>query len=178
MAGSGREHIKHEVLVGGISNTVFNGLIAWLMIGGGPPLTWGGEHSFVVDVVATALLLPFIVALIVIPLQRSKLRKGKLQAINLGPGSFMQALADRFPASTFKSALLFGLIGLSVITPLTLLAFYVLGIELVAPPHYAIFKGFWAGLMAGVLVIPMVLVGLRGGETTTAQDKMTTVREN
>ena len=80
-----RDHLRYEVLVGGISNTFFNGLIAWLLLRNGPPLAWGGEHSFVVDVVATGLLLPFIVALIVIPLQRGKLNKGKLQAIDLGP---------------------------------------------------------------------------------------------
>ena len=78
MTSSARTHLKHEVLVGGISNTIFNGIIAWLLLRNGPALAWGGQHSFAVDVIATALLLPLIVALIVIPLQRSKLRKGKL----------------------------------------------------------------------------------------------------
>ena len=58
-----------------------------------------------------------------------------------------------------------------VIAPLTLLGFYLVGIQQVAPLHYALFKGVWAGLMAAVLVIPMVLVALRGSEdvnTTTA----------
>jgi hypothetical protein len=158
MTENGRDHLQHEVLVGGVSNTIFNGLIAWLLLKSGPALGWG---NFSGDIIATALLLPFIVALIVIPLQRGKLNKGKLQAINLGSGSFMQSLADRFPASTFKSALLFGLLGLCVIAPITLLGFYLLGVQEVSPLNYAIFKGVWAGLMAGVLVIPMVLTALR-----------------
>lgn len=157
-----RDHLKHEVLVGGISNTLFNGLIAWLLLKSGPALGWGGEHSFVIDVIATALLLPFIVALIVIPLQRSKLNKGKLIPIDLGPGSSMQSVANWLPGSTFKSALLFGLFGMCVIAPVTLLGFYLVGVEEVGPTNYAIFKGLWAGLMAAVLVIPMVLVALRG----------------
>jgi hypothetical protein len=161
MSADGRKHLQHEVLVSGISNTVFNGLIAWLLLRSGPSLAWGGEHSFVVDVIATALLLPLIVALIVIPLQRGKMNKGKLQPINLGASSFAQSLADRFPASTFKSALLFGLLGMCVVAPLTLLGFYVVGVEQVSPVNYAIFKGLWAGLMAAVLVIPMVLCALR-----------------
>src|SRR6056300_982921 len=94
------QHIKHEILVGGISNTIFNGIIAWLLLRSGPALAWGGDHSFAVDVIATAFLLPFIVALIVIPLQRSKLNKGKLTPIDLGENSFMQRMADRLPAST------------------------------------------------------------------------------
>ncbi len=156
-----RHHLRHEVLVGGISNTVFNGLLAWLLLKSGPALAWGGEHSFVVDVFATALLLPLIVALIVIPLQRSKLNKGTLQPISLGPASTIQSIANRFPAGTLKSALLFGLFGICVIAPLTLLGFYLVGVEEIAPTTYAIFKGVWAGAMAALLVIPMVLIALR-----------------
>ena len=56
---------------------------------------------------------------------------------------------------------MFGLLGLLVIAPLTLLGFYLLGVQQVEPLHYALFKGVWAGLMAAVLVVPMVLVALR-----------------
>lgn len=160
-AAAGRAHIRHEILVSGISNTVFNGVIAWLLLRSGPALRWSGEHSFAVDVIATGLLLPLIVALIVIPLQRGKLNKGRLATINLGPASVMQSLADRFPASTFKSALLFGLIGMLLIAPLTLAGFHVLGIAEIAPARYALFKGIWAGAIAAVLVVPMVLIALR-----------------
>lgn len=162
MGNGPRKHLRHEVLVGGVSNMLFNGVIAWLLLRNGPALAWGGQNSFAVDIVATGLLLPLIVALIVIPLQRSKLRKGKLQPIDLGPDSPSQSLADRFPASTGKSALLFGLLGAGIIAPLTLGGFYLLGIEEIPPLNYAIFKGVWAGLMAAVLVIPMVLLALRG----------------
>lgn len=160
-ATTGSAHIRHEILASGISNAVFNGVITWLMLKSGPALRWGGEHSFAVDVIATGLLLPFIVALIIIPLQRSKLAKGKLAPMDLGKGSRMQSLADRFPASTFKSALLFGLIGMLIIAPLTLAGLYMLGIDEITPLQYAVFKGLWAGLMAAVLVVPMVLIALR-----------------
>lgn len=159
-----RQHLRHEVLVGGVSNALFNGLIAWWLIGNGPPLAWGGEHSFAVDIVATALLLPLIVALIVIPLQRGQLRKGRLQAIDLGPGSPVQVFANRLPWATVHSAGVFGLIGLCLIAPLTLLGFFLAGIEQIAPFHYAVFKGAWAGVTAAVLVVPMVLVALRKPE--------------
>ncbi|MCB1678419.1 MAG: hypothetical protein KDI16_07020 [Halioglobus sp.] len=160
-AATARDHLRHEVLVAGISNAFFNGLIAWLLLRNGPALRWGGEHSFVVDVLATGLLLPFIVALIVIPLQRSKLNKGKLQAIDLGADSLMQSIANRLPASTFKSAVLFGLFGMCAIGTLTLAGFYLAGVQAVHPVSYAIFKGIWAGIMAGLLVVPMVMVALR-----------------
>jgi hypothetical protein len=168
MAADARQHLQHEVLVGGVSNAFFNGLVAWLLLKSGPALAWGGEHSFAVDVIATALLLPLIVALIVMPLQRGKLRKGTLQPISLGPQSLVQTLADRCPASTFKSAVLFGLLGMCIVAPLTLLGFYLVGVQEVQPLHYAIFKGLWAGLLAGVMVIPMVLCALRQPAKTPA----------
>ncbi len=161
VAAVGNDHIRHEILVCGASNAVFNGLSAWLLIRSGPGLRWEGDHSFVVDIIATGLLLPLIVALIVIPLQRSKLRKGQLAAIDLGASSLMQSLADRFPAGTASSAGLFGLIGMVIVAPLTLAGFYLLGVEHVTPLHYAVFKGLWAGLIAAVLVVPMVLIALR-----------------
>ena len=83
MNDSSTAHLKHEAWIGGISNTVFNGLIAWLLLRGGSALAWSGQHSFVIDVLATAFLLPLIVALIVIPLQKRKLAKGKLPPIDL-----------------------------------------------------------------------------------------------
>jgi hypothetical protein len=160
-AATGRAHIRNEVIGSGVSNCIFNGLIAWFLLRSSAALHWGGQHSFAVDVIATGLLLPLIVALIVIPLQRSKLSKGTLAPIHLGAGSTVQSLADRFPASTFKSAVLFGLIGMLLIAPLTLAGFYLLGINEISPAHYAIFKGIWAGIIAAVLVVPMVLIALR-----------------
>ncbi len=168
MSGTTKDHLKHEALVGGVSNAVFNGIIAWLLMRAGPSLQWGGEHSFAVDVIATALLLPLIVALIVIPLQRSKQKKGKLQAMSLDPESVLQRFANLLPYSTGKSAVMFGLTGMLVIAPVTLLGFYLLGVTEVTPLHYAIFKGLWAGLMAAVLVLPMVLVALRKTDSQLA----------
>ena len=160
MTEDSKHHLRHEFLVGGISNTIFNGLIAWLLLRGGADLAWGGHSSFVVDILATAFLLPLIVAFIVIPLQKKKLGDGRLQAVDLSHNPRLSSLVGWLPRPTWARALLFGLFGLCVIAPLTLLGFKLLGIEVVAPLNYAVFKGLWAGLMAGILVIPMVLCAL------------------
>lgn len=161
MTTSTAGHLRHETLVGGLSNAIFNGLVAWLLLRGGSALSWGGEHSFVVDILATAFLLPMIVALIVIPLQRRKLQRGELPVMDLGSASALQRLANRFPDEVLPSALLFGLLGLSTIAPLTLLGLRLAGIAEFAPVHYAVFKGLWAGLVAALMVLPMVLCALR-----------------
>jgi hypothetical protein len=58
-----------------------------------------------------------------------------------------------------------------VIAPATLLGFQLAGVEKIAPLSYAIFKGVWAGLVAAVLVVPMVLIALRGPGPSSASVK-------
>jgi hypothetical protein len=161
MNKQGRTHLRNEALAGGVINALINGLIAWLVLKGGPPLIWSGIHGFPFDILLTAFLLPFIVAAIVISLQRSKLAKGKLQAIHLDADSKIQTLIARMPRGVFPNALLFGLLGLVLGAPLTLLGLFALGVDTFAPVSYAIFKGVWAGFLAALLLIPMVLVALR-----------------
>ncbi len=140
---------------------IFNGLIAWLLLRNGSPLGWTGQGNFVGDIIATAFILPFIVALIVIPLQKKKLASGKLQVIDFGSTSALQLLVNRMPASTWKLGVIFGLIGALIFAPLLLALVYIAGIEQFSPLNYAIFKGIWAGALAGILVIPMVMCALR-----------------
>ncbi|MFT7264495.1 MAG: hypothetical protein ACI9A2_002567 [Halioglobus sp.] len=161
MTAQAREHLKHEVMVGGGFNMLFNGGIAYWLLSGGPAMAWTGSSSFVVDIFATAFILPFIVALIVIPMHKRKLAKGTLETMNFGADSLLQGWVNRLPKSTLGNAFCFGIIGMCLAPPLPLLAFYLGGVELIAPLYYSIFKGIWAGLMAGVLVIPMVMYALR-----------------
>ncbi len=168
MSAQAKQHLKHEALVGGLSNTVFNGLIAWWLLKGGSALTWSGSNSFVVDILATAFILPFIVALIVIPIHKRKLAKGKIETMDFGPRSQLQAWVNRLPASTLGCAFCFGIMGMCVAAPLPLAGFYLVGIEQITPLHYAIFKGLWAGGMAAVLVVPMVVSALRSPCAQTA----------
>ena len=162
MSAQAKQHLKREALVGGVSNLVFNGLIAWWLLKGGSALTWSGSNSFVVDIFATAFILPFIVALIVIPIHKRKLAKGKIDTMYFGPDSQLQNWVSHLPASTPGNAFWFGIAGMCLAAPLPLLGFYLAGVEQMPPLHYAIFKGLWAGLMAAILVVPMVMSALRG----------------
>jgi hypothetical protein len=161
MTKEARQLLRHEVLVGGISNAVFNGGIAWWLLKDGPALAWSGEHSFVIDIFATAFILPFIVALIVIPMHRRKLARGKIATIDFGLNSRIQRWVNRLPPSTPANAFWFGVTGLCLAPVLPLIGFYFFGVGQIEPLNYAIFKGLWAGLMAAILVIPMVMSALR-----------------
>lgn len=112
MTAQARKHLKREALIGGTSNAVFNGLIAWWLLKAGSALAWSGKNSFVIDIFATAFILPFIVALIVIPIHKRKLAKGTINSMHFGPGSYLQTQVDRLPAGTPANAFYFGLVGL------------------------------------------------------------------
>ena len=164
------QHLRHEALIGGVSNALFNGAIAWLLLRGGPALTWSGESSFVVDIVATAFILPFIVALIVIPLQQRKLNRGDLSPLDLPADSTLARLAARLSSSLPARAFAFGLIGALVIAPVILLIFKLAGVTQLDPASYALLKGLWAGALAAILVVPMVVCALGTRESARADN--------
>jgi hypothetical protein len=155
------DSIRHETLVSGLSNAVFNGLIAWLLLRAGSNLTLAGEHSFAVDVMATAFILPFIVTLIVIPLNQRKLAASKLTPVKLDAANWLHARLMRFPDSLWLRALWFGFFTMLLVTPLTLFPLWALGIHEFTPAAYSVFKGIWAGLMAAAITTPMLLLALR-----------------
>lgn len=169
MTSSIGHHLQREAITSGITNALINGLIAWLLLRGGPALGWSGRSSFVVDLFATAFILPFIVALIVIPLQRAAQRKGKLPALTLKGDSLLAAMVRRLPRSLALCALGFGLLGALVFAPVALVLLASAGVTSINPLPYAMFKGLWAGAVAAVLVIPMIIYALEGAERPTVK---------
>lgn len=150
-------HIRHEVTTNGVMNTVFNGGIAYLLLKGGEQLTLRG--NIVVDLMATGAILLFIVALIIIPLNRSKVNKGKVAAGSWDNSKFLHRWLQRFPKSLIARAFIFALFGLLVIAPITAAVLLAVGATEFSPLAYSIFKGLWAGLMAAAMTVPMVLLG-------------------
>ncbi len=160
MNNSISQHIRKECAINGITNVIFNAVIAWLLLKGGADLTFGGENSFAVDLIATGFILPFIVTLIIIPLNRRQLNKQSLPSITLNQDHWVEAWLVRFPQGLFLRAVLFGFIGMLLLAPLTLLPLWLLGVEQFSPLVYALFKGLWAGAIAALLAVPMLLLAL------------------
>jgi hypothetical protein len=161
MSFNATHYLKHEIAISGISNMVFNGLIAWLLLRGKEPLAWLGKHSFVTDMIATSFLLTLIIAAIIIPVNRKKLRRSKVGVIQFSEKFWLQRLINSLPQSNKITAFIFAFSGILIAVPLPLLCFYLLGIESIAAETYAIFKGVWAGVLAAIIISPMVMFALR-----------------
>jgi hypothetical protein len=162
-----KTYLTKEVTTNGLSNAFFNGLACWYLIKDKGDLVWWGAHSFGVDILATAFILPWIVALIIIPLQKVKLRKGKTTTwdTNNHPQHFMYFIAKKMPQKLWLNAILFGLIGMLFIAPLILLILFLAGAETFTAAQYTVVKGVWTGVLAATLTTPMILIGLRKQET-------------
>jgi hypothetical protein len=88
------------------------------------------------------------------------MRGGKVAALRadrLGP---RWRWLERWPEGLIPRALIFGLTGALFVAPLTLLGFALLGVRELTPMTFAVFKGLWAGALAGFLVVPMALLGI------------------
>lgn len=153
-------YIIQQSSINFITNAFFNGVICWLLLRGGPGLTLWGEHSFAVDLIATAFILLFIVTVIVIPLQRRKRKKGELDCIQWNTEKPLHRLLARFPASPWRCGILFGLIGIFIFIPATLVPMIILSVNEFGVSGYALFKGLWAGALAGLTMGPMILIAL------------------
>lgn len=156
-------YLTKEVTTNGLSNAFFNGLACWYLIKDKGDMPFWGPHSFGVDIIATAFILPWIVTLILVPLQKVKMRKGKASSWNTEAVAphYMFDFVAAFPQKLWLNAILFGLIGMLVFAPALLLLLFVGQVEIFTAAEYAVFKGIWAGALAALLTTPMILLGLR-----------------
>lgn len=152
--------IRKEMLGQGIGNIVANGLIAWALLKDREVLHLWAIDGVAFDVALTCLLLSLIVAWIVMGVQKSRLKKGKLSQVEPDVGNKWHRFLLRAPRATGWAALCFGLVGLLVVAPATLLAFQMLGVHSIEPMRYVVFKALWTGAMAALIVTPGVYTAL------------------
>jgi len=160
MSGDVAVHIRKEAMTNGISNAVFNGLAAWALLKDTEWMPMWGEPSIAIDITATAAILLFIVTLIIIPLNRSKKRKGKAPQFHWDDSKVLHRLYQRLPRGLVARAFCFAAFGIVVVAPISFLPYMVFGVEGMSGPAYAVAKGVWAGIMAAIMCIPMIQIGL------------------
>lgn len=173
MAADVSRHIRKEAIVNGIANAIFNGVIAWLLLQDTGFMPFWGGAGIAVDIAATAAILLFIVALIVIPLNRRQVRKGSLPAFQWNQDNFLHRLWQRFPSGLLATAFCFALLGILVVAPVSYLPYIMLGIDGMDGSTYAVVKGVWAGIMAGIMVVPMIQIGMAARPERAAKPRAT-----
>ena len=160
-----KHYLIHGASTNGLANTLANGGICWWLIQDKGPVGWWENSNFGGDLLATGFILPFIIALIVIPLHNKKVCSGSLPSVptDLVPRWMVWVLG--MPQSVWLRGVLFGLIGVVVFSLPTLGLLALLKVNTFSPAQYALFKGVWAGLVAFILVMPMMTLAMNTAAT-------------
>ncbi len=170
-------YLRKEAAINGVTNCFFNGVIAWFLLKDKEPLSLlggeGGSNGGIIagDMVATALILVFIVALIMIPINRNKVKSGKLDAMKWDNAKPLHKLLKKLPSTLWQTALLLGVFAALVLAPLSVAILWLCGVDFIPGADYAMVKGVWAGGIAAIMVGPMILIALADdGHADTKQN--------
>ncbi|MFV0279100.1 MAG: hypothetical protein ACK5HY_18245 [Parahaliea sp.] len=149
-----KAHIKKEAIANFVINLAINAWLAWLIFSSASHLNAFGENAYVPDLAIMGVILSMIVAAIVMPLHRYRLRKSKLATCD-GPQGVYARLAGK---STWTVVLVFGCVG-GVVALLVGLAVSVISPTL-SPMAYTAIKGLLAGVLAVIVVVPTIQLAL------------------
>ena len=141
------EQFVHAFLI----NVVMNGLIAWVILRGHDAIPLWGEAAMAPDLLATGVLLPLVMTLIVSRVIRRQVESGKLPALTpeqIAPRGlhhqpiFVRGLVLALFGTLFGSLPLVALLDLADAQPVSVGAFLV-------------FKALWGGALAALVSPPM-----------------------
>ncbi len=151
-----RRHIRRETVVSFIINAIINGLLAWWLLKQKAMLSLWGQEGFAVDLVVTGFIMLFLIASIVVPINRRKMTRGALPAHQWGSGSALQNLLRKLPRRLPLLALCFALFGALIVAPLTIFVMQAVSVTELTPMTYSIFKAVWAGALAALMIAPLI----------------------
>jgi hypothetical protein len=141
--------IREQVMTPVLMNVALNGIIAWLIFRARPIIPVWGEGGLVLDTIATLFLLPFLTCLIVTPLVRRGVARGKVPPLAWRAAD--HAALGYLPLSVWGRGAAIG--GLAVLAgfPLILGGLSLAGIGSLAPLNVVALKGAYTGVLAGLI---------------------------
>ncbi len=153
MSNAFRRYLIGQGSVGAAVNLVLNAAIAWLLYRSLSSVPIRGSQSIAGDIIATTLLLPFLICVIVTPLVRGEVRNARLPA-GEWRGDVHPAVAA-LPNNTLLRALVLGVISAVIAAPLTIGILTSAGVTAISFPGFVAFKATFAAALAA-FVTPVV----------------------
>ncbi|MBN7796907.1 hypothetical protein [Parahaliea mediterranea] len=159
-------YIRKQVLISFLANLVINGTLAYWILNDLQLLTATGEHGYVRDILLTGLLLSWLFSWINLVIHYRKRQRGELPVVQPGAG------VSWLPSRLWLSAIVMAVLSASIAGGAMLALLSVLFPSGVDPLQYAILKGVWTGVLAGVLVVVCIAVATRpeDGGSIAAQE--------
>ncbi|WP_372865345.1 hypothetical protein [Spongiibacter sp.] len=159
MSANSQHYIVKEALINGGINAVVNGAFAWYLSAGKPELAVWGQSGVLVDFLATAAILVFILSLIVLPLQRRKLAKMPLASAE-PPFGFLRYLGWLAPQHDALKALILAWLAALLSLPVLWLGFALFGVDTMGRWDYTLLKSLYTGVVAASVVVVIVLLAM------------------
>jgi len=153
-------YMRIETIASVAINALINILIIWFTKKDEGTLHFYGDKGYGTDIIFTCFLLFFLMSLVAIAIQRSRVKSGKAPDFSWDKRQLMHRVLAHFPRSVWLSALLFGLLALVIFAPITLVALAAAGIGEFTVMHYTIFKGIWVAAVVWIAVPHVLRVGL------------------
>ena len=154
MSPAHRRYLLIEQGVGSaVVNFAINAAIAWLMFRRQDVVPLWGQQSIAGDTIGTCLILPIVTCLIVTPVARGHVRKGRVTPLGWRRDS--HRVLGWLPASTFLRGFVLGLLCMVALSPLTLFVLTLLHVADLSLWEFVVFKASFAAF-AGALVTPVV----------------------
>ncbi len=153
MSEEQRRFIWFQVIAAALFNLVLNGVIAWLMFHGAPPMPmWARGPSVGFDTVGTSFFLPLITCLVLTKVVRGQVAAGKAPALAASP---TVALWRWLPHGTLARGAVIGLTCALSIGPATAVALQGAGFALMTGLQIVWFKALYGAALAALVTVPI-----------------------
>lgn len=153
-------YIFNAALHSGVTNSIINGICAWLLSGGKVHLPVYGSGGVFADFLATTAILIFILTLIVLPLQRKK-APANMQ-VDAPLPAFYKAFFSYM--SSFRNSVIAGLLtlyGFVLMALFLLLAFPLFEITELSRLSYSVSKGVLMGMVSMLVTWPIIYIAIK-----------------
>jgi hypothetical protein len=145
-----RKYLTGQTIVGAAVNLVLNGAIGWAAFRSLDRVPFSGSRSISGDLVGTAFLLPLLLCLIVTPLVRAEVRKGKIARAEPS-----ESISRFLPRGLVLRGIVLGLLAAVTIAPVTIWGLQALGIREMGFWQFVGFKAAF-GAASAALITPVV----------------------
>ena len=146
MTKAAGQYVREQTIVGGVVNLLLNAGLAWLLYRHVAVVPLAGEQSVTSDLMATAFLVPLLVTVIVKPLVRRDVARGRLDRDSLS--GLKPRSPHWLPANAVVEGVLLGLIGLVLVGAPTVWLLRLLRLDGLTVGTFAAVKAGMAGLVA------------------------------
>lgn len=148
-----------QTAAGAAINLAIAALLGWFLFRDTELVPITGSWGALTDTIVSAFMIPFATCLILTPVARRQMRRGRIAALNGG------TLSALMPGSTLWRAILLGAACVAMVSPLVIVGSARVNVMGIALRHFLIFKLAFAAAEGAVITPLIAALAISGTET-------------